>query len=553
VSTSPTSSAVRALRFVALALGAVLAAFFVFCVVARLVYPIEAEWMTGSVRDAVARVRDGKPLYGPPSVEFIPFLYTPLYYWTAGKLAHVTGVFAACKIVSLGATFGAMWAIARIAKIFEAPRLWTALAVLLHVSAFSFTLLFYDLERVDGLEATLALVALAVVLGGAGTLRTAGAGVLFALACFAKQPGFFALASVVVGLAVTGDRKRAAALLGAALVALVILFGIAHVTTGGWFWFYCFELPRAHGLEPKVLSTFFVVDMPRAFLLSAASIALATRGAHAVLKRRKLDGRDIVFASVVGGTMVSAFFLRAHRGGYPNVLMAWTPFACAAVAVAAKRAQAVAEETRAAPLVEGVLLAAVSMQFLAFVFDPNDLSPKAVDVKAEEDLKTYVHKLEEQGEVLVTTTGHITKQMHFHSASLYDIVDAKQPPPEDYVRALEARRFVAILLAAPDDPPCRTPQCREMRDAIERSYFVASFVLYSPGRMGGKVGFDGRPRWVLRPRKNPLPTTISSDALTKLRDTEAALAAEHGMRAGEDVFAMPDDTIEERGAAIVKP
>ena len=48
-----------------------------FCVAVRLAYPFELSQMEGCFVDHARRAAAGKPIYGPPSAEFVALLYTP--------------------------------------------------------------------------------------------------------------------------------------------------------------------------------------------------------------------------------------------------------------------------------------------------------------------------------------------------------------------------------------------------------------------------------------------------------------------------------------------
>src|SRR5262245_9977616 len=73
----------------------------------RVGYPYELEWMEVAMVDEAVRVRQGLPLYGPPTVEHVPFLYTPLFYWLGALAMSVCGEgFAAMRLVSVLATIG---------------------------------------------------------------------------------------------------------------------------------------------------------------------------------------------------------------------------------------------------------------------------------------------------------------------------------------------------------------------------------------------------------------------------------------------------------------
>src|SRR5689334_9636631 len=133
-----------------LLLAALVALFgaFVYAVRARLAFPYELEWMTGSVLDHVERVRHGLPIYAPPTTAWIPFLYTPLYYWVA---ALFTDSFLGCRLVSLAAALVQAICIYRIVRQQTRSRYWSLVGVGFFFAAFEYTGNWYDLERPDTL------------------------------------------------------------------------------------------------------------------------------------------------------------------------------------------------------------------------------------------------------------------------------------------------------------------------------------------------------------------------------------------------------------------
>ena len=82
---------------------------FVGVALARLGHPYELEWIEGGMRDVVRRALAGQPLYGAPTIEYVPFLYPPLYFHAAALVARITGEgFVALRAVSLAATLGSL-------------------------------------------------------------------------------------------------------------------------------------------------------------------------------------------------------------------------------------------------------------------------------------------------------------------------------------------------------------------------------------------------------------------------------------------------------------
>lgn len=538
----------RALRIIVVLLGVAHVGLFLYVVSARFAYPVDAEWMTGSIRDTVDRVKGGLPIYAPPSGEFISFLYPPLYYWLSSVLARVTSTFVACKVVSVLSTIGAGVAVHRLAKSLGADRWWSAVAVLLHVACFSLTLFFFDLERVDPLGSALVACGVAVLLGGETHARTAVAGIVLGLSFFAKQPGLFAFAGAFGGLLVSGEKRRALVLGAAGGAVLLLLGGYLEATTGGWWRYYCMKLPGSHGVEPALLSVFFITDLPKAFVLAGGSLALVVWEARALLARRRGEEtaepptwKSTTMAVLLVALLAASFSLRAHRGGWQNVLLAWTPLACAAAAVAASRAS-----SKGGRLVEAGVLALVGLQLLGLVFDPNDVAPGPSDVRDKAKLEAAVRSLEKEGDVVVTPVGNLTKRMHYHSAALFDVLRAGDPAPVDHLEALRGRRYAGIFVDAPFEVHCRQRGCRDIDEAMAENYFVATRL--EEREHTGMAGFDARPRWILRPRKTPLKG-MTWAALEQRRRIEMGLAAMREQQRGEGAAPEVDDAIEDIAAS----
>src|SRR5215472_15815165 len=87
----------RWVRAAALAVTLAVAVDVVVIIAARIGYPYEVEWMSGAILDHVERVRNGAPLYGPPSAAFTPFIYTPGYYWVCAWVSRALPEQMACR------------------------------------------------------------------------------------------------------------------------------------------------------------------------------------------------------------------------------------------------------------------------------------------------------------------------------------------------------------------------------------------------------------------------------------------------------------------------
>ena len=280
---------------------------------ARISYPYDLEWMEGGTLEHVARVLAGQPLYGPPSLEFTPYIYGPLYYHLAAPVAKLFGL----RLLSLRmVSFGPRWAVfALIAALVHGrtrSRLGALVAAGLFAALFKRSGAFFDLARVDSLALFFTLLAVWVLL--ASKRHDVAAGVLLAAAFFTKQSALLIAAPVVVARSwsLRGPQRLHGI---AAFVALAVGGSLLlHLRTQGWSTYYLFALPASHpwvsGAWVGYWRDLFMV-VPVA-MLALAFVMAGARGAGAA--------RPIELAAVLGA-LAESWSSRLHGGGYDNVLM----------------------------------------------------------------------------------------------------------------------------------------------------------------------------------------------------------------------------------------
>ncbi|MEO8554021.1 MAG: hypothetical protein ABI678_28800, partial [Kofleriaceae bacterium] len=246
----------------------------------RLAYPYDLEWMEGGMLHHALRVQEGHSLYQAPSIEFIPYLYTPLYPALLAMLGKVFGLgYTLGRVISMlslvviaGAGFAtivpggaalpsnlprARVIASRFARRFVAiaqPIAWAGavLALGLFAAIYPFVEGWYDLVRADTLflaMVTAALAALPHLARGPedwrGHARVAGGAAILALAFFCKQTGIFYVALGAGIVAVINWRKLAAYIATAGAIGLGGTQAM-NTSTDGWFWTYISKIHRAH-------------------------------------------------------------------------------------------------------------------------------------------------------------------------------------------------------------------------------------------------------------------------------------------------------------------
>jgi hypothetical protein len=226
----------------------------------RVSYPYDLEWMEGGMLHHAMRIRDGQGIYVPPSIDFIPYLYTPLYPALLAMMSRFTGIsYVVGRAVSVVSLIGialssflhinsrrhehAQWAPGLAGSLF---------ALGLFASAYPYTEGWYDLVRADTFFLWIVTAALAGLTrwgnageGWSGQGRVAAAAAMLALGFFTKQTGIFYVALGGLVVLVTNWRR---VFIYIATAGVIGLGGVAllQARTDGWFWIYIRKIHQAH-------------------------------------------------------------------------------------------------------------------------------------------------------------------------------------------------------------------------------------------------------------------------------------------------------------------
>lgn len=243
-----------------IALGVATVSLFLYTVLARAVYPFALEWIEGNSFVHVVRLLEGKPLYTRPSFEFIPTIKTPFFFYASAALARLGfPVMAAMRLVSVAA---ALLGAAFIYNICRARRLSVAaglVGVSLFLGTYGATGFYLDIGRMDTLMLTWLLAAawLIVLPTSQDVLAGLLAAAMVTLAFATKQP---ATAAVFVwGLLLLVERRwrRLISFLSGSAIFIGGYILFENWRSGGWFWFYVFDVPGNQRLIPEMWLRFW--------------------------------------------------------------------------------------------------------------------------------------------------------------------------------------------------------------------------------------------------------------------------------------------------------
>ncbi len=423
---------------------------YLLVALARITYPYELEWMEGGAVDHVRRILDGRPLYVEPTLGFIPYIYTPLYFYAAAAVSLATGAgFLPLRLVSLLSSLGCLGVIFQLVRRETGDARCGLAAAGLFAATYRLGGAWLDLARVDSLFLCLLLAGASILRSRATALSDGAAALVLTLAFLTKQTAaFVALALVpfcVLARRGVGRAVYPTALLGGLAVSTLLLDALS----AGWFGYYVFSLPRQHAVEAPRILGFWLHDIARPLAI-ATGIALL----HLWRARRRAGHAALFHSLLLGGCLAATWLVRVRTGSYDNVLLP----AHAALAIGFGLGLGDGSACRASPPLR---LSAAAIPLLALVqllllgYDPRAQIPTRADVEAGDRLVEAMRRI--PGEVYLPMHGYLTalagKPTFAHGQAVDDAsrgadrtsVDALSA---ELTAAIRTRRFAAIILDA---------------------------------------------------------------------------------------------------------
>ncbi|HVV86553.1 MAG TPA: hypothetical protein VHE35_26025 [Kofleriaceae bacterium] len=448
----------------------------------RYPYPYDLEWMEGGVLHGAHRVATGDGLYPPPSVDYIPFLYTPLYPGLLAALSAFADLsyqlgraVSIASLLGIGAVVLAQGKAALPGRRAAPGLVGAVLALGLFSAAYPFTGGWYDLVRADTLALLLMTGGLYAVLrwgragrGVWGHARIALAAALLALSFFAKQTGVLYVAAAIP-LVVILDWRRAPTFIATAGVIGLGGTWLMQRATGGWFWFYIRDLHQAHDWNiDRFWRSFSLILLHQRGATVVLALGLAVVAACAVLRRqvppaaRALLAWTYVYAvsTLVGaigwGTQYAhynAYMPALLHGAMAAGLVVPSTYACAEVLLGGPDRPAGPRASRRDPIATVLAVAvaaALGVQCYEARWNPRPFVPTARDRAAGDELIALIRGL--PGEVWVPSHpwyAHLAgKRMYVHRMGVKDVTTLWTTAGTAYDRLMHEYRFDQVQLAA---------------------------------------------------------------------------------------------------------
>lgn len=296
---------------------------FLLPVVAYIIFALQRigtpqllEWMEGGSLQMMHRVLSGEPLYGAPSIEFVPYTYTPLYFYISALVSGVVGTdLLSLRLVSFTASLASYVILFLIIRRETGGSFGGMAAVGLFAGSYAVNGNWFDIARIDSLCIALLLAGAWLGLGERRPRNLILGGILVALSFFTKQVTLVVLGPLILAVLM---RQGKAGLYFAFTGLLVIVIGSLVLDTiyEGWFLFYVLESPRR-----RWQSNLSGIHLARAALLEFVpifiiSVAVCAPLLGRLLRRPTLAGTS--FLMVIGGLFLAAAWGRVESINFLN-------------------------------------------------------------------------------------------------------------------------------------------------------------------------------------------------------------------------------------------
>lgn len=418
----------------------------------RMSYPYHLEWMEGGSLDHARWILSGHPLYQKPSLEFTPYAYPPLYFYTSAlSMALLGDGFLALRLVSFVASLGCFAILFLWLKRETSDTPAGLFAACLFAAAFPLSGAWFDVARVDSLMLALLLAGACTVRFGETARSAVAAAALLVLAALAKQTALGLVPPLALAALVSKPRWGAAFLGSFAALAAAAFFGL-DALHGGWFRFYILDLPAQHTYYDLSIVQFFALDLlPELSLVAAAAL-----GYLAFLAWRRRGHDTLFYTLLAAGLIGSSYLSRLKVGSFANASM--PAFAALALlsALAFHELRVRLSTGGAGRRLAGAAVGAACVAQLAFlVYDPRPHLPTAADREAGNRLVQEIRS--HPGDVLLPELSYLAgsagKRIHAQSQATSDVFRA------------EDDRIAGELL-------------RELRAAVRDGRYAAVYVVF---------------------------------------------------------------------------
>ena len=442
----------QCLKYILLAAAVYFITVYVVLAFLHIRFPFALEWIEGSVLDHVRRVFTGQKVYVSPSVEFVPAIYPPLYYYLSAFISQVIGFgFMPLRLVSFISSLGSFVLIFLIVRKETGSRFAGIAASCLFAATYRISGPYFDMGRVDSLFLFFFLAAVYVIKFTDSWKSYVFAGALVSFSALTKQTALVLSLPLILYSMFFRPRVFTAAF----VITMAVVTGSASLfidyVHNGWYSFYVFDLPRQHPVIMERLADFWTEDILLALPFACVLSALYIFAPHSIRSKK-----DLCFYLMLACSMIAvACMSRIKVGGFKNVLIpAYASLSILfglGLGVAFKIAGRWQKQRQ--KIAEILIYLISAIQFMYLIYNPLYLIPDKRYVMSCQAVISTVAQMD--GEVFAPAYGYLCviagKKGSAHIGATNDILRGNPGLVRDQLidnirGALQEKRFQAIIL-----------------------------------------------------------------------------------------------------------
>jgi hypothetical protein len=280
----------------------------------RFQYPFALEWMEGQSLIQVNRIINNLPLYSKPSIYYIPFIYTPLYFYISALFSNIFGLcFTVLRMISLFSTLGTSVLVFLLVNHERKNLLISIISSGLFLSLFKITGFWFDIARVDSLL-------LFLIFAGYYCLRLNSnkmlfiSGILFSLAIYTKQTAIIAVIFILLHQLIK-DKRHFIKLALVIFLTCTLLFILFEFSSHGWFSYIIFNKASTYSINfGDLLHLVLQILLPLKFILFPFFY-------YFFINIRRGNKKELFFYTMMIMGLFCLTTIHFLSGGYDNVLL----------------------------------------------------------------------------------------------------------------------------------------------------------------------------------------------------------------------------------------
>lgn len=232
-------------------------------IIQRINYPYALEWMEGGSLIQVQRIQNSDPMYTKPTLDYVPYIYTPFYFLLSALFSALFGIqFFSLRLVSFLSSLGT--GIIILLLVHRVEKKWWVkyLGLGIYMSIFKLTGFWFDIARVDSLSVFLLFLGF-LLQQNQNSISQILSGCIFTLAIYTKQTILIPIAFIFLYLFIFNKQDFVKRITPCVLSSIAI-FIILEMRSDNWFSFLILKQTAQHSLNifERIIPASFTVLIP---------------------------------------------------------------------------------------------------------------------------------------------------------------------------------------------------------------------------------------------------------------------------------------------------